>query len=264
MMMSTDQFKKRFLEIQAKFSEMHRNTASILIMGQPGTGKTFLAGTAPRPILIDQFDPGGSKTVQHLIDKGDVIVRNYSGDNRESPQMYMRWEAQFQADIKDGFFNHVGTYVLDSMTTFMKALQNQVLKTNKVKRSFDNVAVPADYGVMQSIVTDVLGRACSLPCHFLCVTHLRQEKDEVSGRIYNQIDLFNSLRSQVPALFDEKYVTVAKSQFNKSKYFLLTANTGNYMASTRSAPGILKSEEENPNLTELLGRMKYDNKSKEV
>ena len=68
--------KERAMKARQMYADSASQFSNFLIYGDFGTGKTQILSTCPKPVFIDSFDPGGTKTaaLQPLIDKGDVIV----------------------------------------------------------------------------------------------------------------------------------------------------------------------------------------------
>ncbi|KKM34725.1 hypothetical protein LCGC14_1565130, partial [marine sediment metagenome] len=62
---------------------------SAIIMGLYGSGKTTLIGTAPRPLLIDSFDPKGTVVLEQLywdeIESGAILIRPWWSDDHVHP-----------------------------------------------------------------------------------------------------------------------------------------------------------------------------------
>ena len=103
-----------------------------LIYGYMGTGKTTILGTARKPVLIHSFDPGGEKVLVDQIKKGEVMVNSsFQHEDAKRPTTYRSWEKEFdRLRHMEGFFESIGTYALDSVTTWSEALMNAILKSN--------------------------------------------------------------------------------------------------------------------------------------
>ncbi len=73
---------KEFLEVKRLASEVkelygndtRQDSFNLLLCGDSGAGKTFLASTCRKPVHIDSFDPGGTKHLKQWIDRGEIIV----------------------------------------------------------------------------------------------------------------------------------------------------------------------------------------------
>ena len=54
-----------FAKLKSMYQEdVQSKTVNILLLGESGSGKTFLMRTAPGPVHIDSFDPGGSTSLR--------------------------------------------------------------------------------------------------------------------------------------------------------------------------------------------------------
>ena len=111
-------------ELAEKYkTDVRQQTFNLLLLGEMGSGKTFLARTARKPIHIDSFDPGGSKGLEDLIKKGDIIVDSrYESEKPMEPFAFTEWKAVMTSRVREGYFNHIGTYLLDSSTSDRKSV----------------------------------------------------------------------------------------------------------------------------------------------
>lgn len=256
---SSDVFLKvqqRVAAVQAAYASTNRSYSNFLIYGDFGTGKTQLTTTCPRPVFIDSFDPGGTKTaaLQPLIQSGDIIVENkWEDDSWKSPRRWMEWEREMEARIQEGFFEYFGTYVLDSITKWADCLLWEILRRGTPGKGSRAGKHPElqDYGVQQMTTVDWLGVMMGLPCHVMVTGHIGLIKDEVTGGLETGLMLSGKLSEKVPLVFDEKYITWAKEGPQGAKYQLQTRNDGKYKAETRMG-GMKFDLYEEPNIRALL------------
>lgn len=223
--------KKQFDSIRQMYAEKTK-TLSALVYGDWGCGKTTLLGTAPKPVLIDSFDPGGVKVLQKQIDSGEVMVREFTNDRSDKPTEYIRWERQFEQDIANGFFEHVGTYCMDSLTMLIQAMLNYLANKSNLP---DNIPGPREYLITSKVLTDIVKRMEKQNCHYVMTAHLEIEKDEHLGKILATIRGFRSIKADLPVLFDEKWYLRQISKPSGISHEILTRTNGMFRASSRLA-----------------------------
>jgi hypothetical protein len=233
------------------------NKANVLLYGDFGTGKTTMIGTAPKPIWLHSFDPGGTTTsaLQPLIESGDIVVQDFSGDSYKTPRRFREWEREFDQMVRDGVFAHIGTFALDSMTKWADSLIHEVVNKGGMKN--DGIPQLRDYLVQQMAAVDYLEKFCDLPCNVIVTGHIGLEKDEVTGKMETGLLLAGKLSGKVPLVFDEKWLTRTEGK-RDVRYVVQTRNDGYYKAETRMGGGKFAQFEE-PNFQELLRKAGREN-----
>ena len=249
--------QERVQAVRQRYAESTVQWTNILLYGDFGTGKTQTLSTAPRPIFIDSFDPGGTKTaaLQPLIEAGDIVVENrWEMDMWKNPKVFGEWEREMDLRRRDNFFDHFGTYALDSITKWAQALMYEILKRGTKGRSRAGERPEMqDYLVQQLTAVDWMGQLMQLPCHVIVTGHIGLMKDEVTGKMETGLMLEGKLSEKVPLVFDEKYVTRATQSSSGIAYKLQTRNDGYYKAETRMGGGEFDTFEE-PDIRALLMR----------
>lgn len=250
---TTLDIKKEMQSLTDLYGEdMMNESFNAIIYGDLGSGKTHLLRTARRPIFIHSFDPGGCKTLR--LDpgfmKGEIIVdTRYEREIAKTPTAYELWEKEFDRLRKSDFFNHVGTYVIDSATTWADALMNAVLK--KAGRAA-GTPQQMDWMVQMNTIRDAMKAMVSLPCDCILTAHIDYSKDEASGRLLGQPMFTGKLKQKIPLLFDEIYVAQAKDTPKGTEYSLLTQATTMMVARSRLGTGGTFNKFEEPNIKGLL------------
>ena len=220
----------------------HVETFNAIVYSNPKIGKTFSLRTAVKPILIHSFDPGGTKVIQDMIEAGDVIAdTRFEVENPFAPKAFVKWQKEMDDLEKAGFFQHIGTYVLDSFTTWSQCIMYEVIKcaadASKGARKPGSAAQQQDWLRQMNHIEIWMRRLTSLPCHCIAFGHSEIPKDE-DGR---QIDdkrpmLTGKLATRVPALFDEIYHMFIQDQVKGTR--MLQTNTANRIhAGTRIGSG---------------------------
>lgn len=265
-------FQKEIRNLREKHSiEVARKTVNALLLGSFGSGKTYFLGTCPKPVLIHSFDPGGYKSLMPLIDKGEVIVdSSFEVDNVKNPTVWDKWEKTFHSyrtpnkDTGKCIFDGIGTYAIDSYTTFISALVNKIAA---VKGRTDQCLTQPDWQIVTNIIKDAAKLVTSIPCHTVMIGHLSMERDDVEGRMLAQIAATPKLRGFLPLLFDEVWVALSETGAKGGpEYKLLTAHWSRYEARTRiggpqQGKFLLKEE---PNFKHLLRKAGYPCEDKEL
>ena len=131
-----------------------------------------------------------------------------------------------------GYFDHIGTYVIDSMTTWAQDIMYEIIK--KAGRGggqpFQNDWLP-----QMTVIENALRDIISLPCDCILLGHDNADKDEATGKMFISLMITGKLVRRVPLLFDEMYVAMTKETSKGIEYQLLTQKTGLYQARSRLA-----------------------------
>lgn len=245
-----------------KMAEAYKNdpkqkSFNALILGELGTGKTFIARTARKPVHIDSFDPGGSKCLRDSIAKGEIIVdARYESEDRLKPSMYQIWKTEFDRRRKMGYFERIGTYMIDSSTSWAEAIMNRVLQI--AEREGKAPRFTKDYTPQKIEIFNMLSWCLDLPCDFILTGHLEQFEDAETSTIRYRYMTTGKGAIIIPTKFDEIYIMVAKEASDGVKYRLLTKNTGTYTARSRLAKEGLLDTYEEPNIKKILEKAEMD------
>lgn len=225
------------LELKSEMEKLRANlsTASkfnALVYGAFGTGKTRLLKTARLPVLIDSFDPGGTITLKEEIEQGIILAdTRWERDNPKNPTAAREWEKEYERRKKDGIFEQLGTYCIDSITTFNDSFINHFLKAAGRPAGF---LFQQDYNQVMASISAALKDILALPCDVILIAHDDVDKDEATGRMFVGPNFIGkSSRGKYPVWFDEIYCAIAKDSPKGTEYSLLTQSTGMYRARTR-------------------------------
>jgi hypothetical protein len=243
---------KEFKRVQEYYkNDARQDSFNLLLLGESGSGKTFVTRTCRAPVHIDSFDPGGTKGLSKEIAEGRVIVDStYECDDPLKPKAFAEWKRNLANRLRMGYFDHIGTYVLDSATTWSDAIMNQILKNAGLAGSAPRFT--KDYGPQKIEIRNKLQTLLNLPCDFILTGHLEAQKDELLGKIKYRFLTTGKGNVTIPLLFDEIYVALAQQKgAGDVKYKLLTQRNGHYTAATRIGREKFEAFEE-PDIKALL------------
>ena len=169
------------------------------------------------------------------IATGTIIAdTRFENDERAKPVAFNLWNAEFQRLKREDFFSNIGTFAIDSLTTFSDAVVAEVLK--RAGRPGGDMQMK-DWGSFLNAMNESVSAILNLPCDVIMTGHLQAVTDEISGKTEAMLLISGQSKDRLPLLFDEMYVTQSKETRTGIEYSLLTANTGYYRARTRIGAG---------------------------
>lgn len=244
---SIEFLKKDVLESRNYYKEhSDRKRLSIILMGDPGSGKTMLSRTMIRPIHIDSFDRGATNNphLRDLIDKGDIIVdSHFDTDDPLKPYAFELWCRKFRERVDNGYFNFFGTYILDSFSTWSESVMYAVLK--KKDRLGEIPKFETDYTLQKGDILTWIRRIVNLPCDIMMTGHL--EHVEKADTVNSRWRLATVGTAAIPIMmqFDEKWIAIVRTVAGRPEYKIITAPINQYMAATRLGDAnVIRTEEE--------------------
>lgn len=218
------------------------------IFGPSKVGKTTLLATARRPVYIFQFDPGGSRVegLRKGIKEGWIIVDSrYEQDDPKDPKKWDLFTKDVKTKKKTGFFDHVGTVVVDSLTTMNKVAMNHVL--SQAKRAGTH-PYQQDWPIQMAYVYNLITLLLQTNCDTIFLAHDDLQKDELTGAITYEPLVSGKHRRQLPILFDELLVMGAKKNGKNVERYILTQPVQRYKSVGSRIGGTKFKDEMAPDL----------------
>lgn len=244
MPLDTQQIEDPQAEMERLRAAYEETSSSIgynaLIVGMPGSGKTFTATSAVGPIHFDTWDPSGHVTLmtqfQDELKSGKILMdRRWQKERKidvrgkaQGTRLYDTWCGEMDKRLQVGYFDNLGTYVLDSLTSFAGAVMNAVdIATGK---PFGERSQPM-WGKAMDLVEDQMAMLASLPCDVIVLGHIEYIQSHSAdgiptGRPYPVIiSLGKKLSPKLMKTFSEVYLQEVD---DKSKRVLHTHRYGQF------------------------------------
>jgi len=236
-------------EVYDQYQKVESVGYNIMAFGQAGTWKTSAVLTCPRPVHLYSFDRHGWAPIKKYVDGKNINVETrFEGafgsriKTGQQETTFNLWQKDFKEKANGGYFDHVGTLVFDSATTWSLSIMDQVRKTGGKTMTKDDYIIDKrmtpdqkDWQIQMECLRLALDDFLALPCNCYLICHETTEVYGDNERILTLPYLTGKLKEQLPPMFDEVYraESVAGAQGNRVR--LLTQNDGNIVAKSRLA-----------------------------
>lgn len=152
-------------------NELNEKQKRILLIGEPGSGKTRLAGSFAKPLLEFNWDGENAVTLKYCKDADQIEVISYDPNDNFSA-IDMEDKICELRQIKENF--PYKTIVIDGLTVWGQVIMNKivadVVATGK-KRMINRVPARDDYLPQMNQIEYVLNLFMSLPCTKVVIAH---------------------------------------------------------------------------------------------
>lgn len=246
------EIKKEAEELQRMYKEDPRSeTFNAIVYGGLGSGKTFSLKTARRPVLIHSFDPGGTMSIRDEInDENPTMFADirFESEDPNYPQVFKEWDEVYHDLKRKGIFDRLGTFVIDSATTWAQSAMWEILRmkgrAGTVRKGagqkgtgFYGVPFEEDWLPQMAMLEKAMRDFVSLPCDCILTGHDDSDKDGVTGKMFIHLMITGKLQKRIPLLFSEIYHASTTETSDGLHYRFLTRATGLYQARTRLGKG---------------------------
>lgn len=224
-----------------------------LVKGEPGGGKTFLAGSFPRPMYIFDLDHKVDvlKKMEMVLGKDVFSCEGIEYDTygaMDYPK-FREKALELEKASDSGYFPYK-TVCIDSLTTLADMLIRYSLnlrggerreegKNKERKRGVIEMPEFEEFNVESLAINQLIDIGRNLPAHFLLMAHvLRISQKDNSGRERESRVLMTAgkkIAAAIPAKFKENWLVepdTGLSSTDSVSYFVRTKPTGNDTAST--------------------------------
>lgn len=168
------------LKITPPSEPIATTTLIVTLFGQPGIGKSTLAFSAPKPLLLD-FDGGAQRAAGR---KDTVRVHSWAD----------------VADIAAADVAGYDTIILDTVGRALEFLAADLMKGNpKLGRTTGELSMQG-YGALKTAFAQWLGRIRTFGKHVILIAHEKEEKDGDNTIV--RVDAMGATRIEVIRLSD--------------------------------------------------------------
>jgi len=262
-MSSLLKIKQEAEKIRKMYEEDPRNaTFNGIIHGPIKVGKTSLLKTCPKPVLVHSFDPGGTDVLKDMITTGEILAdTQFESENPFKPKACRLWEDSFNYLYQKNFFNHIGTFVIDSMTTWAQVIMYEVIRRAALKKKDRNPGEAPreqDWLPQMAFIENYMRKFLSLPCNCILLGHSDQPKDR-EGNATGDLGIMitGKLRERVPALFSEIYYLRMKDFKTETRELLVKPVYG-IQVGTRLGNGGKLDKIEEPDIKKIMKKVGLD------
>jgi DNA polymerase III delta prime subunit len=207
----------------------------ILLLGQPGMGKTTTALQIAKPVAYiadcDNNLSGATRFLsgtRFLYDTPDI---GYAPDYRFE-ELSRRVKEASQTDI-------VGTLILDSLTKVADYVMDEILRQQNRK-----TMQLQDWGTFLNVMKRTITMLRSTRKLFIATAHIKSEKDEVAGYIKFFPALPGQIQHIIGALFSDVWLCDCEEKGGKHNYIIRTMPTTFYaLKNSLGLPSVCTAEQ---------------------
>lgn len=213
----------------------------VLVYGEPGTGKTVFAASAPSPLIVD-------------VERGTMSLLNHD-EYRDTAVLEFRSVAQLElliGKLAEGALPEYETIVIDSFSELQKRDLDDILAAAAKQDASRNKFLPTgpDYNINTEHMRRIASSLRDLDRNVIVTCHVKEEKDDSTGRLLVRPNLTPKLAGTMAGIFDVVgYMTINGSGEN-AKRTLQVHPTNKVTAKTRI--GGLPPVIEEPTFTTLF------------
>jgi len=260
-----------FKSTVAKFQEDRtRRGFNGLFLGEPGDGKTWGLRYAPKPVWIDVFDPDGAESLSDVIgeEHGIFADTRWQDDTWKDPKVFLQWSEEMKRRMKpneDGtnWFDHIGTYVLDSSTMWLEYIAYHVMKKAGIPGGDPQELSKSDsykrgWGPIKKSIKKGINDIIGQNCNFILTGHLKPVKNKDGEITKYEYRTVGDLQQFIPAQFMEIWIIEGKKDGMKGiKSEAILQSAGVKKARSRLATGGKLNAREPYNIKDILTKAKF-------
>jgi hypothetical protein len=205
-----------------------------VLYGASGSGKTYMAGTFPKPLFLDLEN--GMASLRPLVESGKKILRIPSKGPIVSFSDFLDCLALVEKTLIDSpdLFQ---TVVVDSVNQLQYFMTQEILLNFDKTRDYEDQLTRADYGKLARLLENTVVRLFSLPVDnvVLLIGTQQQGPDEVIWPALigtKSIPMILRLADAVGYCFSD-YTEVTPNSIGRPQFFVSFVSSGKWIAKSR-------------------------------
>lgn len=215
-----------------RYNEVQNPPVRVLLYGEPGSGKTQFAGTAPMPFFLDS-DKGGL-----TLRKQDIPFLPLIRGER-TYEILMKVLSAIRKKEKpfdeDGY--QVETIVFDSLTSLADCIITESMLFPGPGRASKNPTYNKpewdDYASVLGKMKNLMKKVQDFGLNIVATCGVKLEKDEIRGTFVGRPNIVGSYREIVGHDFDEELFMEVRGDGKSTKFITHTKSYLYYVAKSR-------------------------------
>lgn len=236
----------------------------VICYGNAGNGKSTLAATFPKPILVQMWDPLGKERAytrgyqldiqeEPVDERGNTIrvtnclntkgklrirIEHYLSTDPENPEAYRNFRNYVSA-LPDRIAQYkIQTLVTDSVT-FMELAKRK--EEQYVLNASSNAGKKADgrqwyASSMNALEDHIMIRMAAYPINVVVIAHINEMKDDSSGQVLYNPAAPGQLGKKMPAGYAELYRAHVRRDLDGERHYVLQTQADNLYNAGSSIP----------------------------
>jgi hypothetical protein len=189
----------------------------ILLLGQPGSGKTTLALQLGRKPWIADCDNNLSGAFRHLGANCHAMYDIIDLDDELKPIAENLRFTNLTRKVADACKSDCDTLIFDSYSKVSDYVQDDILR-QQGRTQFQM----QDWGTYLNVMKKLTNQMRSTQRMFVATAHVRPEKDEVSGIVRYFIALPGQIQHQLGALFSDVWLCECQEKNGQHQFVVRT------------------------------------------
>lgn len=189
-----------------------------MLVGDPGTGKSIMAGTFPKPGFVFDFA------------SGIVGYRGLDFDYEQYPLTAAGW-VKFEKDLlvvkKSVDEGKYKTVVVDDLSAMTDICMERAMQLDPKRTPANGPLWNVHYQMVKNLMEGRLRQVLNLQCNVVFIAHLQVNRDEETGNIVNVTPMLTGqLAVRIPGYFDEVYYASTRKEGTETKWVIQTVPVG--------------------------------------